>query len=630
MRQIKERLRVPLALCGALAGLALVGGAVPSTATSASAATIGASIVYVAQPLAPKGFGEVVAEVPQGTACRLTLALGSRVELRSAWGTSSTGEIDYTWTVPARVSSGARGATISCRDGSSAGVRISVIDGVRRRGNPLAKKINVTPIRATEPPTIAGKGGGGYPPFGSVILSGSSWFGGNGVNVYSDGSSGGGGYYQCVELANRFMTSEHFGPVIWGNANQLYADAQPAYYVQHPNGSGYVPVPGDLVVFGGGLYGHVAVVDSVMSTSVNLVEENASPTGRTTISLSGSTLGGIYDLYVIGVLHAKANPSSNPTSTPIATPPHTIAPPSGATTEVAGGPTHTMSDYTSAGGVFGPTIGSGQSVTVACRVTGFIVPDGNDWWYLVESSPWSGNYYASADAFYNNGQTSGSLLGTPFVDQNVPLCSSGGGTSPTTPETTGGHANAWSNPANAGGTEGPSIAANTTVQIACRLTGFQVADGNTWWYRIASAPWNGSFYVSADAFYNNGQTVGSLLGTPFVDPNVPLCDTPSPTPVPTPPTTFAETTGGVTHTWTNYANAGGSEGPSIPSNATVQVTCRLTGFAVADGNTWWYEIASSPWNNAYYASADAFYNNGETIGSLLGTPFVDTSVPVCV
>jgi hypothetical protein len=37
--------------------------------------------------------------------------------------------------------------------------------------------------------------------------------------------------------------------------------------------------------------------------------------------------------------------------------------------------------------------------------------------------------------------------------------------------------------------------------------GFKVADGNTWWSRIASAPWDNNFYVSADAFYNDGQTL---------------------------------------------------------------------------------------------------------------------------
>ena len=35
-------------------------------------------------------------------------------------------------------------------------------------------------------------------------------------------------------------------------------------------------------------------------------------------------------------------------------------------------------------------------------------------------------------------------------------------------------------------------------------------------------------------------------------------------------------------------------------------------------HTFWYEIASSPRNDAYYVSADAFYNNGETSGSWSG------------
>jgi hypothetical protein len=64
----------------------------------------------------------------------------------------------------------------------------------------------------------------------------------------------------------------------------------------------------------------------------------------------------------------------------------------------------------------------------------------------------------------------------------------------------------------------------------------------------------------------------------------------------------------------------------------VQVTCRIEGFEPADHgipDNWWYEIASSPWNNAYYAYAEPFYNNGQTSGSLSGTPAVDTSVPIC-
>jgi hypothetical protein len=83
------------------------------------------------------------------------------------------------------------------------------------------------------------------------------------------------------------------------------------------------------------------------------------------------------------------------------------------------------------------------------------------------------------------------------------------------------------------------------------------------------------------------------------------------------------------HTWTNYANAGGNPGAMIPAYMAVQIQCRVQGFRVADGNTWWYQIESSPWTDTFYGSSDAFYNNGATSGSLIGTPFVDTAVPVC-
>jgi phospholipase A2-like protein len=98
---------------------------------------------------------------------------------------------------------------------------------------------------------------------------------------------------------------------------------------------------------------------------------------------------------------------------------------------------------------------------------------------------------------------------------------------------------------------------------------------------------------------------------------------------PAEPARFAETTGSVTHTWTNRQNAGGSPGPVISAGTTVQVTCRADGFQVTDGNTAWYRIASSPWNNTYWASADAFYNNGSASGTLRGTPHFDNHVPVC-
>ena len=301
--------------------------------------------------------------------------------------------------------------------------------------------------------------------------------------------------------------------------------------------------------------------------------------------------------------------------------------PAGATgtyTEYAGGGgANTWTNYTNAGGNEGPHISASTPIQITCALQGFRVADGNTWWYQIGSSPWNNNYYVSADAFYNDGATSGSLLGTPWVDPAVPQC--GGNIAKY--ETTGGVSHTWSDYSDAGGTEGPQIGTNATVGITCALQGFRVADGNTWWYQIGSSPWNDAYYVSADAFYNNGATSGSLLGTPFVDPAIPLCaGTTQSSP---PPGGTNETTGGVSHTFTDYSDAGGTQGPSIPSNDTVVIACKVTGFAVADGNTWWYQIASSPWSGQYYVSADAFYNNGEISGSLLGTPFVDPSVPSC-
>ncbi len=289
--------------------------------------------------------------------------------------------------------------------------------------------------------------------------------------------------------------------------------------------------------------------------------------------------------------------------------------------ETTGGETHTWTNYGDAGGTPGLTIGGQTTVRVTCKVAGFPVADGNNWWYRINQAPWSNTYYASADAFYNNGATSGGLLGTPFVDEALPTCpepSEAGATA----ETAGGEAHTWTSYADAGGTQGQTIEPHQIVEIECKLVGFQVADGNTWWYRIKSSPWNGSYYVSADAFYNGAPTSGSLLGTPFVDERVPSC--------PTGLRPGEEITGGPAETWANYSHAGATHGPTIPSSTAVSISCRVQGFTVADGNIWWYLVASAPWNNVYYVSADAFYNGAPPTGSLKGTPFVDLSIPICV
>jgi hypothetical protein len=197
------------------------------------------------------------------------------------------------------------------------------------------------------------------------------------------------------------------------------------------------------------------------------------------------------------------------------------------------------------------------------------------------------------------------------------------------PETAGGVTHTWTNYTNAGGSQGPSVQPGQTVGIACKLQGFKVANGNPWWYRIASAPWNSQYYASADAFYNNGQTSGSLVGTPWVDPAVPDCAGATPPPPP-PPANHVEQQGSLgANTFTNPYNASGM-GVKIPPMAYVEVSCKVYAPQIASANPdgYWYRIASSPWNNAYYAVANTFWN-GDIPGQLPYTHNTDWAVPNC-
>jgi hypothetical protein len=186
-------------------------------------------------------------------------------------------------------------------------------------------------------------------------------------------------------------------------------------------------------------------------------------------------------------------------------------------------------------------------------------------------------------------------------------------------------------------TPGTGVYPSTVIQVSCYQSGAADVPGSTdaMWEQASwvSGSGSGSGWIN-EHFVNDG----SAINQP--SPGIPACQNttpaPAPTPTPAPPPppneqTWSETvaSGGGAHTWTNYADAGGSEGATVGFDQTVQISCRVQGFAVADGNTWWYQIASGPWNNSYYASADSFYN-----GSPIGTPiqdtgFVDASVAIC-
>ncbi len=200
--------------------------------------------------------------------------------------------------------------------------------------------------------------------------------------------------------------------------------------------------------------------------------------------------------------------------------------------------------------------------------------------------------------------------------------------------------------------------------IAMKVTGFSAGNYSYTCNFASGSDTAYSVYIpnSATVGFDNGQTcmdsisgdsiwvtINSVSSNILTVPNQTLTQEPTPTATPTvpnnqnnsispapadtsalsQPVTYSETVGGNANTWTNYLNAGGNQGTTIAAYTTVQITCKIQGFTVVDGNSWWYLIASSPWNNAYYVSADAFYNDGATSGSLIGTPFVDNNVPNC-
>ena len=71
------------------------------------------------------------------------------------------------------------------------------------------------------------------------------------------------------------------------------------------------------------------------------------------------------------------------------------------------------------------------------------------------------------------------------------------------------------------------------------------------------------------------------------------------------------------------------KGPRIAAGAKVKVTCKVFDPSIPsvahDG--YWYQLASAPWNNAYYAPANNFLN-----GDPVNGPYsrrTDWAVPNC-
>jgi hypothetical protein len=101
-------------------------------------------------------------------------------------------------------------------------------------------------------------------------------------------------------------------------------------------------------------------------------------------------------------------------------------------------------------------------------------------------------------------------------------------------------------------------------------------------------------------------------------------------PPPPPPQTWSEqeTPNHPVNTFTDYHNASGM-GPAVAAGQWVQVSCKVYDPTIGSVNPdgYWYRIASSPWNNAYYSPANTFMN-----GDPYGGPYThntDFNVPNC-
>lgn len=135
-----------------------------------------------------------------------------------------------------------------------------------------------------------------------------------GVIARSNGSLGsctgtGSGDWQCVEYVKRFFgTAMHFNTSGWyGNADSYYGSYQSKGLRQFAQGGTTKPKENDLLCFGGSFAGHVAIITSVTSSSITIIDQNRHATNPYK-TLGMEVVNGHYtvddlgDLYVQGWL----------------------------------------------------------------------------------------------------------------------------------------------------------------------------------------------------------------------------------------------------------------------------------------------------------------------------------------
>lgn len=207
----------------------------------------------VGSHLVPGDRGVLQASVPLGSWCRLTLSHFGARGVASGPRVATSRLAQFAWGVQPNAAGGQWRATVRCarsravtlhqRGGETASVVVVVQQKHKGRYGSLTRSISVRFPRSGKSPTT-GLGGGSYPRYGELLISGGTWLAGHGVNVYSNGGDGNlTGAYPCVELVNRLITTRGGSPSIYGDAHQLYANASSTYFDKHRTGAAISACP---------------------------------------------------------------------------------------------------------------------------------------------------------------------------------------------------------------------------------------------------------------------------------------------------------------------------------------------------------------------------------------------------
>lgn len=366
------------------------------------------------------------------------------------------------------------------------------------------------------------------PPCNTLLIGGGSWLGGQGVNVYSNApnnvpcreymqqnSDQYGWGRQCVELAQRLYNIKGWrGGVFAGvqNAYQIYDNASASGFQRFANGSGRIPVPGDMIIEAPTPYnsaGHVSVVDRVVGGQIYAVEQNASNDGWHVYELSGSTISGGYGT-VKGTVHSPNNPLTNgPPPAPPGVPSFTAA-----SASTSGTPKITLSwntpanngqaiqwyDIQEEGGAYCGQI-AGNSVTFppgACGSGGGFTPQ-------------LGKSYRFRVRAYNGVSTGCEVAGvscfSAWSQPLTPVATPGAPTSVTAVASNGSAQVSWVAPTNTGGvpitgyvaTSNPGGKSCTAAVSPCVVSGLTNGTAYTFTVVASNAPSSSSVPSAASA-----------------------------------------------------------------------------------------------------------------------------------